>query len=212
MVTRELDEGDPASDASLRESLTLALLGGFVHDVGSPLAALSSNLSVAMELLDSEDPSSRGELREVLEDLEMATARLTELASDLRSYTGLPLGRGTFEEVVRAALRLGRAHLSRRAQVELALDPELRAAIPSPELLRTLGELVVAMTRELHSGSRRHHLSIRTEAAGFVIELLPPPPGDARAAVGVATSRLPSPAEISQDLDRLVVRVPVAWT
>jgi signal transduction histidine kinase len=197
---------------ALRELLTLALLGGFVHDVGSPLAALTSNLSVARELATADDEDSRGELREVIDDLQMATTRLTELASDLRGYVGLPVGRGTFEELALTALRLGRSHLARRAQVDVAIDPELKPELPPSRVLRTLGELVVAVTHELQSGSRRHLLTIRTDPSGFVIELAPPPPGDVEAPVAIATSRLTQPAQISRTAERLVVRVPLAWS
>lgn len=210
-MTQEPDDGGPPSEGALREQLTLVLLGGFVHDVGSPLAALTSNLSVARELAEADDEASRAELREVLDDLEMATTRLTELASDLRGYVGLPVGRGTFEELARGALRLARSHLSRRVQVELAIDPELRPAMPGAHVLRALGEIVVAATRELPTGTKAHVLTVRTEPEGFAIELAPPPPLGARAPLAVAASRVTRQERISEEAGRLVVHVPMKW-
>jgi signal transduction histidine kinase len=210
-VNQKVDEGGPDAEAALREQLALVLLGGFVHDVGSPLAALTSNLSVAKELADAEDDASRAELREVLDDLEMATARLTELASDLRGYVGLPVGRGTFEELTRCALRLARSHLSRRVQVELAIDPELRPRLPAAEVLRAVGALVVATTRDLPSGAKGHVLTVRTEPEAFALEIAPPPPVDFTASIGVATARLAREAVVSKDASRWTIRVPLRW-
>jgi signal transduction histidine kinase len=209
-VNQEVDDGGALSDAALRERLALVLLGGFVHDVGSPLAALTSNLSVAKELAEADDEASRTELREVLEDLEMATQRLTQLASDLRGYVGLPVGRGTFEELAVCAQRLARSHLSRRARVELVVDPELRPAVPAAQVLRTIGELLVAVTREVPSGAKGHVLTLRTEPDAFVVELAPPAIVDA-AAVAVAAARLTGEALVSNDASRWAVRVPLRW-
>ncbi|MBX7191893.1 MAG: hypothetical protein K1X94_07535 [Sandaracinaceae bacterium] len=205
------DNGGAPDDSSVREQLAHVLLGGFVHDIGSPLAALTSNLSVAKELAETDDEPSRNELKEVLEDLEMATKRLTELASDLRGYVGLPVGTGSFEDLARASLRLARSHLSRRANVELKIDPALRPTAPSAVVLRAVGELVVAVTRELGPGARQHQLSLRTVADGFTLEVAPPPPGNVARAVRVATARLGSEATVTSTPERLEVRVPLAW-
>ncbi|MBN8613539.1 MAG: hypothetical protein J0L92_23290 [Deltaproteobacteria bacterium] len=207
------DEGVSA-DVKSSEELTLILLGGFVHDVASPLAVLTSNLPVVRALpLDDPDTDlqqTATELREIVEDLELATVRLRELTSDLRLYVGASTHDKSLEELVRTALRLGHSHLSRRADVTVDIDPALRTVAPPQLVLRVIAETIVAITLE-PKPSVRHRLEVRARPTGLQIELSPPPSRDpSRTLEGVA-GRIGSRVDVSLTAERLHIEIALQW-
>ncbi len=200
------------------EELGLTLLGGYVHDVGSPLAALASNVEVARDLLasraDADEPSNV-ELREILDDIGSSTARLTELSAALRMYVGMPAGTGTCDEIARVVLRLARAHVTRRADVELAIDPSLRVDLPPGLLARTLGEILVALTNDAPGAgtSARAHLRVSSDAQGLLVCLRPVPRTDPTDILHAAAARLIGiRLEIDTVEDRIELRMPLRWS
>ncbi len=185
----------PADDAELREELLLAVLAGHVHDVGSPLAAITSNLSAAQRAsasLGRTDPAAQ-ELGEILDDVGASTARLVELSSDLRAYAGSLVGPRTLAEVVRVCLRLTRAHLSRRVTTEARVDPAEGLHVPPSELVRALCGVLVALSGEQHPAPLPK-LVIRSDGRDLEISVAPGGPlsPEVERALRVALAHLPA--------------------
>ncbi len=210
---REIDGGAPP-DATSREELTLTLLRGFVHDLASPLAVLTSNLPVVRGLPIGEGSEAgeqaARELAEIVDDLELATARLRELTNDLRLYVGACSHDKTFEDLVLTALRLAHAQLGRRVDVALDIDSALAPAGNPQHVLRAVSETLVAISAGLPT-SPRSALTVRADAGGATIELAPAPAVDPTATIEAALRPLRVAPDVRRSPERLTIHVALPW-
>ncbi len=187
-----------------REDLALTLLHGFVHDSSSPLGALVSNVDVASSITAS--GSENPELREILADLKQALARLEQLFGDLRAYTGAVVATLPLEDVVGAATRLARMHLSRRVRLVVDVDVERSVAPASSlRLLRPLAEALIAMTPGPPIASERPVLTLSLRARRLTLTLTPAPPESADALVREILLDVDPTLEVLRDEARLTL-------
>lgn len=208
-VPAELGASHPGAgdvtEVVTREELRFALLGGFVHDVASPLAVLTSNLPLVRP-----DDAEAGELGEIVDDLELAVTRLRELTGDLRLYVGASSQGKTFDELVRTALRLSHSQLVRRVDVLVEIDASLRSEAPGPIVLRALSESFVAIGRELIEGVR-HRFVVRADAHGLFVELSPGARRDPTRTLVTTLSSL-APPVVRSSAESLQIHVALRWS
>lgn len=208
------DEGRPAADAASREELTLTLLRGFAHDLASPLAVLTSNLPVVRSLPvgdgSADGEQTAAELSEIVDDLELATARLRELTNDLRLYAGASVHDKTFSELAQVALRLAHPQIGRRADVKLDVAPALRSETDASHVLRALCDTLVAIGVELPSATRSS-VALAAHADGVTLEIAPGPLRDPTRAIESAVSRLGVRPAVELSRERLIVRIALRW-
>lgn len=197
----------PALEA--KEGHSRRVIASFLHDAGSPLAAMTSNLSVARELVAQQ--TDVGELREVLADMELATARLARWMADLRAYVGPSIAGRTFAELLDLALRLTHGQLSRRTRVEVQVDPTVTPALDGAIVLAALTELMIALSLGPTDSAARGTLTVRTEAdEGLVLVWSPAPPEQVVAAAQAALERLGG-STCSSTKTALTLATPLAW-
>lgn len=213
---REASDEDGGTQAEIRSSdeLMIVLLGGYVHDVASPLAVLTSNLPVVRSLPigegGSEGEQTAAELAEIVDDLELATARLRELTGDLRLYVGASAQDKSLEEIVRTALRLAHSHLSRRVEITVDVDPSYRPVAAPWLVLRAICATLVAITIDNVPG-KKSRLALRVRESGLAIEMTPPPTRDPSRTVEAATKRVGTQADVSLSAERIEVHLALRW-
>ncbi len=154
---------------------TTALLAGVAHDLASPIAALTSNLTIARELVDERGLSD--DLRDVMDDLVMATRGLTRIGEDLRELArSEPTEPVSLLEVVHRALRLTRAITARRCSTALVGTSDVAASSPGA-VGRWLCNAIVLLVHELGAERRAPMGELRIEltADGLALTMSPRP-------------------------------------
>ncbi len=175
-----------ASPSALKahDRTVATLIGSVAHDLGSPLAALSANVTMAREACEAA-PKGDGAVLELLEDIASAVERLTHILDDMRGYavTTDPVALELLPIVERAA-RIARSASARRAAIEVQIPHEVRVHASASLLTRLLAQTLVLMTQDLPPERADRVLSLRHL-------------GSPRALVLALGPRGPLPAEVA---------------
>jgi signal transduction histidine kinase len=158
-----------------------------VHDLKSPLSAISMNLDVALVAL----PEGLGDVRGALEDCRLASARLFRMIANLldiaRSEDGRLVVRPTPVDLAQVLGKIAEDHATeaRLRDVELAFVCDAKGTFElDPDLIgRVIENLLENGLRYARTGG---HLRLAVREAGDVLELRvandgPPIPPEARA-------------------------------
>ena len=101
------------TEVQLVHSEKLASLGrmsaGIIHEINNPLNFTKTGLYVLRNLIESSDLSDKGELREILRDIQDGMERISSIVSDLRTFTQPNVSQTEkipVLEIVNSALRL----------------------------------------------------------------------------------------------------------
>lgn len=214
-------EGDPATrDAVVAsDATTLSVLACVVHDLASPLAALTSNLTVASELSAELGGSDAVlELREVIQDVAASTENIRRIVDDLRAFSRTAAETTTpADEAFAIARRLGRASLVRRCDLKLSLPAGMVLPGTPPVVVRAITRLLIAMTSDLgvERGPLRP-LAVEGSAseggdAGLVLQIRRDPfSATTEHAIGAAlASWTNARAELAHDGTQAIVRLSI---
>lgn len=159
---------------------TTVLLAGVAHDLASPIAALTSNLTIARELVEERGISD--DLREVMDDLLMATRGLAQIGGDLRELArSEPTEPTSIREVVHRALRLTRAVTARRCSAAIVGQADAYAS-STGAIGRWLCSAIVLLTHDdaADRATPLRELRIELMSDGLLVGMSP------RAALGSA--------------------------
>ncbi len=118
------------------------LAAGVGHEIGNPLAYMNTNLEWALEELGSE----AGELREALVAAREGGDRIERILGDLRMMSGFRGGeprRVSLSKATEMALRMTAPQLSRCAEVEVEVAPEVWVMADEGRLTQVVTNLLV---------------------------------------------------------------------
>jgi signal transduction histidine kinase len=213
----EPDETALKSALAANDATTLNVLACVVHDLASPLAALTSNLTVANELgAELAGSSAASELREVLQDIAASSENIRRIVDDLRAFSRTAAEDSvSAEEALGVARRLARATLARRCEVKPSLAPAMMLPGNPPIVVRAITRLLVAMTSDIavERGPLRA-LTIEGIVAselGLLLQVRrdPFPPAAVRAIDAALASWTAARAELSHDGTNAAVRLTI---
>lgn len=173
---------------STHDRAVTSLIGSVAHDLGSPLAALSANVAMALEACAAAERAEGG-VAEMLEDIGSAVERLTAVLDDMRGYAvTTDAAAHALRPIVERACRIARSASARRAAIETHVPPDLKVFASASLLTRVLAQTLVLLTQDLPAERGDRLLAVRhpgTSDAPLVIELGPRAPLSPEAAGAV---------------------------
>jgi signal transduction histidine kinase len=164
-VDRELREAAMRSERNkMRQQLVIAdhmasvgmLAGGLAHEVNNPLAAVMSNLEVALLELKADDVTKRVvEIREALTDAYTAAQRIRDIIRDVRVFSRgaddrrAPLDVGS---VITSVVRMAHNEIRHRATLVLDLAPVPMVVANEPRLCQVILNLIINAAQSIAEG------------------------------------------------------------
>lgn len=165
------------SEAGKREALELDartstlsdVLSSFVHEINNPLAAVVSNLAMAIETAAELPESAQSlELLEILADCKTAIDATSAHVVTVRSLTRFEptkIDVVPIEPTVHAVMGLARHYVHRRAKHEVRLEPGLAVRLSPSLLVHVLLDLVIGVVRVVPAGSNGHRFTLDVRGA-----------------------------------------------
>lgn len=140
------------------DAVSLGVLRCIVHEMGSPLAAVTTNASMALDLVeqlraDLGDSERLSDLSAMLTDVVGASENLRSVAADAREYArggGQP---APADELLLRALRLAKTTVRRHVRVETALAPGSDTLRLDTGVVRALARLVIALAQDVDANA-----------------------------------------------------------
>jgi two-component system, NtrC family, sensor kinase len=175
----------PAAQADRLAAIS-ALAGGVVHELGSSLAVLVTNLTVAAEqLLAAQASTEPGgpppELGAELEEALEAAQRLRVLVGDLKSFARMEQPGGTptdLRPVFESVLRLLEHEFGARGRLEVEFGPVPRITLPEAKLSALLLHVCVHVLQRLPHGATGPvtvQVATRSQGPEILFALYPAP-------------------------------------
>jgi signal transduction histidine kinase len=190
-VERELREAALRREkARMHEQLMISdrmasvgiLAAGVAHEINNPLAAVISNLDMALEDLDSPNPDVES-IRESLADARTASDRVKNIVRDLRIFSRSEdetSGAVAVDKVLESTLRMAANELRHRAHVVKKFEAIPPVAASEARLGQVFLNLVVNAAQAMPEGHARENelrLSISVDGNRARIDIADTGPG-----------------------------------
>ncbi len=148
---------DPVSASTVRalvesnDAASMAIVASVVHELNSPLSAVTSNATVARQLVDELPTDERVlELKEILDDVVSASEHLRDLCQEVAAYArGGVDERAGAQVIIERSLKLARSALSRRVRVANRLPEGAGGVELAASSAHALARLLVVLVREV---------------------------------------------------------------
>ena len=151
------------------------LAAGVAHEINNPLACILANVGAALE--DLEGGAPRDDLRETLEDVQLAARRVRDIVADLRQFSHPPsreLAPIDVNAVLDSSVRLAWNELRERARVEKQYGAVSTVLVSGSRLGQAFVNLLVNAAQAIPSGSPESNVvTVRTreERGAVVVEI-----------------------------------------
>jgi PAS domain S-box-containing protein len=122
-VSTELESRKQLMQADRLASLG-ALAGGIAHEINNPVAFIGLAAGQIAKLLESDRPESAQRAKELLQEVNEASARIANIVGELKLFTRIPEGAHVtpvdVNRIVQMAVTLTSAEIRKRARLEIS--------------------------------------------------------------------------------------------
>jgi two-component system, NtrC family, sensor kinase len=152
------------------------LAAGVAHEINNPLAFITTNQELALELIERGDVGSNDELRDLIREALVGTRRISSVVRDLRTYAQPESSRDAtsvdLTTVVKSAASIIANEIRHRARLVLDHGAVPRVVASESRLSQVVLNLLINAAQAIEPGHvDDNRIVVRTAVVGDMVEL-----------------------------------------